>query len=58
VRVGTPYAKVGVPEVWRYTVADGFAGFVLLSDDHRRIDTSRIIAGLPLNEIARRLASA
>jgi Uma2 family endonuclease len=48
------YAGMGVSEVWRYNL-DGFAAFALADGKYVTITISRVISGLPLAEIAKRL---
>jgi len=48
------FASVGIPELWRYNL-DGFAGFALDEGAYGPITFSRVIAGLPIAEIAKRL---
>lgn len=48
------FATLGVPEVWRYNL-DGFVAFAFVQHEYVPISVSRIISGLPIEEIARRL---
>ncbi len=57
-KAATTYANLGVPEVWRYTLKTGFAGYKLTDGEYRLIETSNIIDGLRLAEIADRLEKA
>jgi Uma2 family endonuclease len=49
------YAKLGIPEFWRYSERRGLEPFALVGETNESITESRVIAGLPLNEIAGRL---
>jgi Uma2 family endonuclease len=49
------YARVGVPEFWRYSEADGLEAFALVDGAYAAITTSRILPGLPIAEIAARV---
>jgi Uma2 family endonuclease len=50
------YARVGVPEFWRYSEGDGLEAFALVKNTFVPIATSRIIPGLPIVEIGGRVA--
>jgi Uma2 family endonuclease len=49
------FAEMRVPEVWLYNL-DGFAAKALDDGQYVAIETSRVIAGLPIAEITNRLA--
>lgn len=49
------YARVRVPEFWRYSEHNGLEAFALVNNAYEAIATSRVISGLPIKEIAARL---
>jgi Uma2 family endonuclease len=50
------YANIGIPEFWRYDDIAGLEAFSLIGDAYIAIDVSRVIPGLPIAEIAKRIA--
>ncbi len=52
----TLYANIGIPEFWRYDDIAGLEAFSLIGDAYIAIDVSRVIPGLPIAEIAKRIA--
>jgi Uma2 family endonuclease len=51
------FVRLGVPEVWHYT-KKAFLWYALEGDAHVPITTSRILAGLPMVEVTKRVAVA
>lgn len=49
------YARVSVPEFWRYSEATGLEAFALVDGRYVAIMTSRVISGLPIAEIGGRV---
>ena len=49
------FAGMRVPEVWLYNLLDGFVAKALEGEGYVPIQTSRVIAGLPIAEVAKRI---
>jgi Uma2 family endonuclease len=49
------YARIGIPEFWRFDGESGLEAFALIDGAYVAIDVSLVIPGLPVEQIAKRL---